>query len=1109
MEKGKFSKKIVGLSASFLLALMAEGVINPVVHADDLDPNATVSVVDGSGGELVPAPQEEPVADTEALLAPSASTSATAGAEPTSGTVEHSQPSIPETAVETSGEQPVATDQSAPQPVAATALRNASTPSAEAPIVLDEQEVYMSEKARLEITLDTSETSLNWSIPALPKNTYVHRSHLANGDPRRNDPSYLANPYIGPELVTVAEESSDGSVYKANIDLEALFGEDLSLRSTTNIRRTYRDFIGSYTLEGRNAAGDLIASKLLHLKPYPSYETYEEMVAATDGAAQNHAPDRYATIETIGTSAEGRPIRMGIVAEKAQDLTDYLERISPVMLKNPEALLKQLQSGNLTYKVPIMIHNTHADEQPGIDVVSKLFQNFTQQDEFRFVTTDGQGQSQSITLPVKDLLKQAFFLFNFTENPDGAVHNFRGLPNGLDINRDAGFQTSPEAKAAVAQITKWNPLALYDIHGFVKEFLIEPATPPHDPNFEYDLLSDSMLEHAHHMGRAGVANSKYKETNPDKGYIIPKIDWGEGWDDAFSGYTAVYSMHHAVLGHTLEIPEMNEESFKAGYYAVLGGIRYVLDQKDQLMANRLNYYARGINKIEDPKANDQLVAPDGSVVGRPKEGRETFFPDYYVIPMGLAKNRDSQEAFDMISYFRRNGIEVGELLVDRGEFKAGDLIIDMAQAKRGYANHVLYKGSDESAWSDMYAEVVMNRPVMRGFEAIPIFEADYFKHILGPVSHKEAPRTVVDPKASYYVVHNNSLSAIQAVNAVLQNGGRVYLTDDGYIMSTKDFSNALDTYALYGTPIYNKKPVGESLKPMKVYAPGNPNIGLSIPSKSEVYQASKQMGFKMVENLEDADVVVLDSNQFSADDLGKKPTIIIGGDAMHRLEELGLIPGFDAERTGRSHEGLLKALLDSTHVLTSGYLPNDYFYSNSGSWINTLPENFKQLLKVADGDYFVAGWWPGHEKVADKLLAIDGVYGDQPIFIFAGDPVNKLNSIYFYRWVSNAIFRGEVANLLAYEPNRGIIEFPKSPPAKEPEVVQVVNAGSHQKASVPVTYLTQEADDLKLASLGESPHKENALPKTGNASSRFLTLIGAMISAILAGLHFKKNRQKD
>ena len=48
---------------------------------------------------------------------------------------------------------------------------------------------------------------------------------------------------------------------------------------------------------------------------------------------------------------------------------------------------------------------------------------------------------------------------------------------------------------------------------------------------------------------------------------------------------------------------------------------------------RLNFYLRGLNKIEDPKAENELVGPTGEVVGRVKNGRPKFFPDYYVIPM--------------------------------------------------------------------------------------------------------------------------------------------------------------------------------------------------------------------------------------------------------------------------------------------------------------------------------------------------------------------------------------------------------------------------------------------------------------------------------------------
>jgi len=69
----------------------------------------------------------------------------------------------------------------------------------------------------------------------------------------------------------------------------------------------------------------------------------------------------------------------------------------------------------------------------------------------------------------------------------------------------------------------------------------------------------------------------------------------------------------------------------------------------------------------------------------------------------------------MIDYFKRNGVLVKELKEDTGPYKKGDLVIDMAQAKRGYANHILYKGSNESAWAAMYAELLVNFPDMRGF----------------------------------------------------------------------------------------------------------------------------------------------------------------------------------------------------------------------------------------------------------------------------------------------------------------------------------------------------------------------------------------------------------
>lgn len=39
---------------------------------------------------------------------------------------------------------------------------------------------------------------------------------------------------------------------------------------------------------------------------------------------------------------------------------------------------------------------------------------------------------------------------------------------------------------------------------------------------------------------------------------------------------------------------------------------------DSLMEMRLKYYSRGVNKVEDPKAEAELVGPDGKIVGRVK-----------------------------------------------------------------------------------------------------------------------------------------------------------------------------------------------------------------------------------------------------------------------------------------------------------------------------------------------------------------------------------------------------------------------------------------------------------------------------------------------------------
>ncbi len=67
--------------------------------------------------------------------------------------------------------------------------------------------------------------------------------------------------FTGDTFITVEESRQDNQLH-LNIQLATLFGEDLSKRTPSNIRRTYRHFIKDMLLEGTSADGNLIISKL-------------------------------------------------------------------------------------------------------------------------------------------------------------------------------------------------------------------------------------------------------------------------------------------------------------------------------------------------------------------------------------------------------------------------------------------------------------------------------------------------------------------------------------------------------------------------------------------------------------------------------------------------------------------------------------------------------------------------------------------------------------------------------------------------------------------------------------------------------------------------------
>ena len=1060
----------LSLSAAVLLSVIGHGQAS----ADSLE-----------------APQTEPSTVLEATPATEQPVTAETTSSATATEVTPASPA--ETAATSDG---TSTTEVAP---AASPSTTRATTTADQTTRLADSTIYLSEKSTIDDKVQEKAQAagkISWTLDNKPLSewkTWDMETGTLSKDP----------------FLTITE-TANGNDLDLHIDVQDLFGEDLSLRSPNNIRRTYRNYIGNHELVGTNADLGVTINKTLVFRPYQDYHTHEEMLAAIEKSKEEAKPDRLVQLETLGKSAQGRDMKMGIVSKDQASIDHYLSSTNPTALTKPSEMLAALKDKTLDYKLPVLVHNTHADEQPGIDIITGLFNTFATKEKVTFNTTDEAGNAKTVTLDIPTLLNKFIFLFDFTENPDGDALNLRALANGLDPNRDASYQTNPEVRTVIQMINKWNPIALYDLHGFVKEFLIEPATPPHDPNFEYDLLSDLMLENAHHMGRAGVANSKYNS------YIIPKLDWGDGWDDSFSGYTGVYAVYHGILGHTIEIPESNQESYNAGRNAVLGGIDFLNQDPDRLLEMRLNFYLRGLNKTEDPKAENELVGPNGEIVGRVKNGRPKFFPDYYVIPMSLDKDNDAQEAFNMIDYFKRNGVLVKELKEDTGPYKKGDLVIDMAQAKRGYANHILYKGSNESAWAAMYAELLVNFPDMRGFKSEPVFADGLFNGKLGEVTTTRATRTSeIDPKAPYYVIANTSASAVKAINQAIAQGKSVYLTDDGYIVDRDTFASLLPNYAIYGDALY-KVPSGPTLKPMKVYSPNYHYNWAGVDAPAHTSLVLEKLGFQIVNTPEEADVVILESNRFDASIFGKKPTLVIGGEAMQKLEKLGVLAGFDAEKLkgGSDYEGLMKAIIDDQDPLTSGYKKNTLFYSNSGNWIEKVPSNFKTLMSIASSDYYIAGWWPKNEVLANKVMAISGELMGQPLFVYAGNPTNRQHPVHFFRWVTNAIFGSKLASLMDYvpakEPDQVVVPIHNQTTTPQP----ILTKKDTPKVLLPQKEMTTENEESVQAltyqvgqSFQESPSKAQ-LPQTGEDTKAHFILSGFLL-AISGGFLLLKKKEVE
>ncbi|SER81591.1 M14 family metallopeptidase [Salipaludibacillus aurantiacus] len=817
--------------------------------------------------------------------------------------------------------------------------------------------------------------------------------------------------YDGEPFINVIEEPSfvDGTT-KVTAKLE--FGLPYNTTNLANrtIRVQYQQFIGDYELALIDSASGLKAATEVKLNVYDEFLFYEELKPAIDEVFSEAEADenntRYLEYQNIGQSVEGRDMHFVILAKDEEAVDKYLNDTLPAALEDPESLLEKLENGTMgEYQVPIWFNNIHPDEVEGVDAQVELLKKFALQEEITFINADENNEEAPVTLNVDEVLDDVIFLYMFTNNPDGRVANTRSNANGFDLNRDNTNQTQVETQLVTKLIAEWTPLSFLDMHGYVNGFLIEPATPPHNPNFEYDLLIGNMLGQAHSLGRAGIGNS------PLTSYFIARLAWESGWDDMTPAYTPMYTMLHGALGHTIEVPTLGQESLYAMEGTGLGAALFVTENKDDLYKGQLEIFKRGVNGEDNRAVDEYFVNAAGESIGRVRGGEDSFFPDYYVIPADESNQENILEAHKMIEYLLRNGVKVEETTapVTTGgvTYPAGTFVVPMDQAKRGLANAVLYKGDNVSDWPAMYDPIVVNFPALRGFNAVDVRDIDVFEGLTSDIHEVAVPTGRTVGKSPKQILRNSTNDSIKLVNALLKEGKNVELVKENkaraskgdFIVETKDLKSYENDFYFETEAIGNASAIKTSrLSKPKVAATGSAQLRFSL----------RELGYDLVDQSE-ADVIVSDGSSFNSEQVSGKSYVGIGVYALNAVRNSGMLPGFTFDYTRANHEGLVKTDVND-HQVTAGYDENQLLYVATGSWISGVPEGANVLVTFAESDdFYSAGWWPGYEAANGETMAITKETEDASFTLFANELAFRAHTQHSYRMLANSIFSSVTA----------------------------------------------------------------------------------------------------
>ena len=867
-------------------------------------------------------------------------------------------------------------------------------------------------------------------------------------------------------------------------------------------RNVVLDYTGDYILQAKSTSGKVLGSTTVRVNSYDDYRTNAEFTKELQAAKQKSSSINglYMDILSMGTSTQGHNIPYTVISDSKASIDSYLSQTSSA-LSNPKAMIEKVKSG-ADYKIPVMFTNIHADETNGADApmnfiwdIVNSFENggkityniitgFTPTGEAQLkkeieaagihwsaliedhVTglgfiTDGNDKSgpvdlekfytvESYTLDVNKLLDNIILIVVPTENTDGRTNNARQNGNGFDINRDSLFQTQIETQNMSKVIAKWNPATLVELHGFVAGYQVEPCSPPHEPNFEYDLFAENGLKSGEAFGIGAIANNKEFNSYvmPLRDYLVSDAQgnpyWAEPWDDMSTNYTPQYSMLHGTVGFTIEVPVSNQEGTKSLEYGLIHHAAYVMENKDNFYINQLTGWDRGINNIDADSIRPWYVDVNDNIgaeadVFRPKyKGNNNFFPEAYIIPLDGENQSNPQAAYAMQKQLLDNGVKVHtlnkDLTIDGTTYKKGATVVSMYQAKRNVANGALYDGIVINHWPDLYSEPITAFGKMRGFDMVAIDKKGAVpSSALTEIKQAQSAKTIFTGDTNAQVIiDNNSVAAIAMANKMVADGVKVGFVTEGAYKS--DFVLAYSDYAKYSDQFLVKAigiaeaPSAQVIKKTTLYIPGHagdysvdekgnkygafnyPNYG-NTNYNFDLFAYGKQMGFKLTQDPKQATMIVgnraIDDAALAQVKAGK-PYLAAGVGALEKVKtELLGTYGFEFDATGSNQDALYTAKLNADSLITASNVKNNdnIIYAYGGAYISKAPTGAKVLIESTT-DKPLEGFMMAENltKFLGQVQAFEYKNNSLNVTVFAGSLTNKAHQQDEYQLAANTIF---------------------------------------------------------------------------------------------------------